>query len=419
MPAETPQATFTDFPGAWVLPPPAMGPWRRVLIALLSIFAMLFVVRSDPVTGVGILVANAVLGCFLAWQRARWPAQQGRISADVEGLRVDDQLVIPARDIVRVLVAAARGTEANTLGPEVVVHHRVLHAVRVAVPDLATAQALRAALGHDVLHRAVHLQVDSFSASRLSRVALALLALLASLGSVLVAMASCALGTEWSLIGILVGPGVLLALALPRRVTIGRDGLLLRWGWRRQWVPLSSVRSVRRVGSGLSIERVDAGPLEMDATLAVDPVAEELTSRRGRAVWMDNLMDQLEMALRARDEAPEAPRESDALRAGDRDVAAWRAELLALGAPRVEHYRAGALRVDDLWRTVEAHDTDAELRVAAAVALGPSLDAAGRVRIEQLATRTAEPALKQALEATATDDTDAQLRALTRAARRR
>jgi hypothetical protein len=50
---------------------------------------------------------------------------------------------------------------------------------------------------------------------------------------------------------------------------------------------------------------------------------------------------------------------------------------------------------------------------------GRALDAAGRVRIEQLATRTAEPALKQALEATATDDTDAQLRALTRAARRR
>jgi hypothetical protein len=313
-----------------------MGPWRRVLIALLSIFAMLFVVRSDPVTGVGILVANAVLGCFLAWRRARWPAQQGRISAGVEGLRVDDQLVIPARDIVRVLVAAARGTEANTLGPEVVVHHRVLHAVRVAVPDLATAQALRAALGHDVLHRAVHLQVDSFSASRVSRVALALLA---SLGSVLAAMASYALGTEWSLIGMLVGPGVLLALALPRRVTIGRDGLLLRWGWRRQWVPLSSVRSVRRVGTGLSIERVDAGAAGNGRYLGGRSGGRGayLPPRPARCGWTTSWTN-WRWPLRARDEAPKAPRESDALRAGDREVAAWRADLHALGAPRAEHY---------------------------------------------------------------------------------
>lgn len=416
MPAETPQASFTDFPGAWVLPPPPVGAWRRVALALLSTFAMLVVVRSDPVFGVGILVANAVLGCFLAWRRARWPAQQGPVSAGLEGLRVDDRLVIPASDIVRVLVAAARGTEANPLGPEVVIHHRVLHAVRVAVPDLATAQALRAALGHDVLHRAVHLQVDSFPASLVSRGALALFAgVLGVLGGVW----SDVLDPGWCLRGTLLAPWVLVVLALPRRVTVGRDGLLLRWGWHRQWVPLSSVRSVRRVGTGLSIERVDAGPLELDATLAVDPVAEGLTSRRGRAVWMDNLMDQLELALRARDEAPKAPRESDALRAGDRDVAAWRAELLALGAPRVEHYRAGALRVDDLWRTVEAPDADTELRVAAAVALEPGLDAGGRVRIGQVAARTAEPALRQALEATATGDTDRQLRALGRAARRR
>lgn len=57
--------------------------------------------------------------------------------------------------------------------------------------------------------------------------------------------------------------------------------------------------------------------------------------------------------------------------------------------------------------------------MAAAVALGPGLDAGGRVRIEQVATRTAEPALRQALEAAVTGDTKAQLRALARATRRR
>lgn len=410
MPAETPQATFTDFPGAWVLPPYPVGPWRRALSALLWVVGMLLMVRSDPGAGLGVLVANAVLLCFLAWRRARWPSQQGRVSAGLDGLAVDDRLVIPSRDIVRVLVAAARGTEANTLGPEVVIHHRLLHAVRVAVPDLAAAQALRAALGHDVKHRAVDYQADALSASRVAGLALAIV------------VGAIAMGTVDALVGAAagyLGLALLLAFARPRRVTVGRDGLLLRRWWRREWVPLSSVRSVRRVGTGLSIERVDAPPLAMDATWFIDPLAEGIPSRRGRAVWMDNLMDQLELALRARDEAPKAPRESDALRAGDRDAAAWRAELLALGAPRVEHYRVGALRVDDLWRTVEAPDADTELRVAAAVALEPGLDAGGRVRIAQVAATTAAPVLRQALEATATGDTDRQLRALGRAARRR
>ena len=78
--------------------------------------------------------------------------------------------------------------------------------VAEAPADLATAQALRAALGHDVLHRAVHLQVDSFSASRVSRVALALvLSVLGVLGGV----GTGVLDPDWSLLGTLLALAVM------------------------------------------------------------------------------------------------------------------------------------------------------------------------------------------------------------------
>lgn len=61
---------------------------------------------------------------------------------------------------------------------------------------------------------------------------------------------------------------------------------------------------------------------------------------------------------------------------------------------------------------VEGASTDASTRVAAAIALAPTLDDDGRARVRVAASASASPKLRVALEAVAKDDNDAVVEAL-------
>ncbi len=60
-------------------------------------------------------------------------------------------------------------------------------------------------------------------------------------------------------------------------------------------------------------------------------------------------------------------------------------------------YRTSAVPQEGLWRIVESPHADRDARTGAAVALAPSLDAAGRQRLRDAATACAEPRLRVAL----------------------
>jgi hypothetical protein len=75
---------------------------------------------------------------------------------------------------------------------------------------------------------------------------------------------------------------------------------------------------------------------------------------------------------------------------------------------RREDYRESSVTADALWPVVEDAAIDPAERVAAAVALRPSLDAGGKSRLRIAAESTLSPRVRVALQA-ALDDDDVQL----------
>lgn len=93
---------------------------------------------------------------------------------------------------------------------------------------------------------------------------------------------------------------------------------------------------------------------------------------------------------------------------GDGSTAAWVELLRARGAS----YRS-AVRIDDLWSVLESAGAPLAARAAAAIALGPSLDADGRRRFRAVKEDAPYP-LRVALKAARGDETTAMVRALER-----
>jgi hypothetical protein len=91
-----------------------------------------------------------------------------------------------------------------------------------------------------------------------------------------------------------------------------------------------------------------------------------------------------------------------------RPIDQWVVALKAM-LEKTSTFREGAaLAIDQLWRVLEDPDAAAERRAAAAVALSPKLDDAGRARMRVAAEATVAPKLRVAFEAAADAD-DARL----------
>jgi hypothetical protein len=95
---------------------------------------------------------------------------------------------------------------------------------------------------------------------------------------------------------------------------------------------------------------------------------------------------------------------------GDGSTSAWVEVLLT----RAASYRS-AVRIDDLWSVLESADAPLGARAAAAIALGPSLDADGRRRFRGVKEDAPYP-LRLALKAARGADTAAMVKALERCA---
>jgi hypothetical protein len=79
------------------------------------------------------------------------------------------------------------------------------------------------------------------------------------------------------------------------------------------------------------------------------------------------------------------------------------ARHLASSARGAEGYRVASVSRDQLWAVVEGQASDAETRTAAAEVLALQLDSADRVRLRGVAAQCAEPRLRVALAALASD----------------
>lgn len=177
---------------------------------------------------------------------------------------------------------------------------------------------------------------------------------------------------------------------LPARVTIGDDGLLVRWLWSRTFVRRAAIASVEQPKkTRLRILKKDGSVCEFDLTSekSVAPVRADL-ARLGERAAADGAR----------------PKHAAAFEALAARVAAWaRApDGTEAASPASVAYRSGD-SPEQLWEIAADVDAPALVRVGAVHALGP-LDDDARARVRELAESSADPLAAGAFDAAAAGD---------------
>jgi hypothetical protein len=202
----------------------------------------------------------------------------------------------------------------------------------------------------------------------------------------------------------------LLQLFIPGRVSIGEDGVLVRWGWQRRFVAIADIASIEvdHEASAFNVrQRVrllihcKSGKTD-DILVAGRPrgvfgASEFWRKRKREAVKMKKCIESAMAAASgaaAGQDAPALPPR------GSKSSEDWIVELRDV--LHHEGYRTQAApMLADLWRVVGDTTADPAKRAAAAVVLGPMLDDQGRKRLRIVADATAAPELHDALDAIA------------------
>ncbi len=201
----------------------------------------------------------------------------------------------------------------------------------------------------------------------------------------------------------------LVLAAIPSRITVGTDGILLEWlGLWKRYIPMRD------------IAKVEVDPKRwgvVNLTLTSGKVESISQGRRpiGRLAMPETtaLRNQIEQAVAASRSSEHVAEASQVLlraKQGD-DHGAWVGELRKL-LDREAGFRDQVLAPDRLWSVVEDAAAQAQARAAAAVALSPLLDQEGKERLRIASNAIAEPKLRVALEAAEGDSEERMAEAL-------
>jgi hypothetical protein len=185
-----------------------------------------------------------------------------------------------------------------------------------------------------------------------------------------------------------------------RYVTVGSDGVALRRGPERRFIPFSAIERVepRPYGADLVLtsgERVDLAVAPPSLVAAKSPrVAEQRLAKARR----DHLLARLEAGL-----VPgERVTGEDRLARHGKSVAEWREAMRALVRDDGAGYRAAQVPIEHAARVLENGRAEPEARIGAALALSahedPALKKRVRIAIEACADDETKLALTQALE---------------------
>jgi hypothetical protein len=182
----------------------------------------------------------------------------------------------------------------------------------------------------------------------------------------------------------------MIAGLLPGRADIGADGFLFRWLGVRRYIRARDVSRIVAVAkpSGVRIDSKNGSSLTIPMAPVGGPKPESFADQL-RAAMKEAHTENVEEVLLA-DRA-----------AGVRD---WVRRLRALATDG--SFRSMALSAERLWEVIENPGARPEARFAAAVALGPLLDADGRARIRIATQAIAAPHLRVAVEAAVAEEPD-------------
>ncbi len=349
-----------------------------------------FVALQPAVSAMTFLVSAAIVTSlsFVALLRSapKRIAGMRRVNADGRGLLVDGELVMPRQSILHARVKDAKPNEDGLT--TVVIEPRGLASTHlVRVHSARIAQALADTLEQEPSDLT---RFDALPpwAHRMRWLAI----ILTTSPWILFNLLRHLPGFT---IFIVLGLYALIALPMlvPQKVSIGEDGVLLRWAGRRRFLSFSSIRAVRTTPLGI----------EIDLASEDEPVVEiRLTHRAEAETQRRNAMhDRIEKGIAAH-QALE-PIEDEALLArGSRSIDEWMQQMAMLGAGDAAGYRVMAIPRERLWAVLENPGAAASAREGAALALHARLDDAERERLEAIAEKSASPRLRIALDAVVT-----------------
>jgi len=344
---------------------------------------------------VGLIAAAEVIGVFFL------PAiapngfgfvngeRRGPLRADRDGIGFRGRSLLSRAQIRHVAVE-------GMIGGRQFVHVSALHAkndVYIELDDAEKARALVVALDLDPEKHVATFSVDEDPLRSRTRWLGARL-LIAS-GALLVAAAVVYVARRNEAFLLALVPALLVySLLLPRArvridIALAADGLTLRHRGRQRSIPLSTI--AESTVSGNTATLVLAGGETLDLRFGADN--DETAALHQRA-----FVARLRQAL-GRRHRPHDPGEA-MLTKGEQDTSDW-AKHLATLARAEEGYRVATVQPDTLWRIAEGPSAEPSARVGALVALHARLDDDARVRLQDLATRTAQRDLRAAMEAAA------------------
>lgn len=367
-----------------------------MIVGPLALVAFAAGLLPPGVLGVHAFLAGFALFRFVTRYNLRPVRKREALRVSAEGVRIGD-VTVPRSAIhagfYQPRVAARPGAPGSTLR---LLDRRGRVLVEVEVESEDQAIEMLAALGLDAAQKRAEFRVaNPVFATKWRQVAL--------FGALFAGAAG--LGASPALVGLALVPILVLALT-PARIEVGVDGLLVRWLWRKRFVPMSAIRSV---------ESEDDRAVKI--TLTSGEVVTVYTSlpRRGSggpsAAHHASILARIEEAWRVYAERGTAVDASALVARGGRDPAAW---TLALARLSVDggNYREGVVRAEDLLRVVEDPRAPADARAGAALVLHKSGDADARARVRASAEAVASPRLRVALDAAGGDDLGAVERAL-------
>jgi hypothetical protein len=317
--------------------------------------------------------------------------RHGPLRADREGIGFRGRSLLSRAQIRHVAVEGLIGgrqiVHVSTLRPKDDVH--------IELEDDERARALVAALDLDPEKHVATFSVDEDPLRSRARWLAARVMIAA--GALLIAAAVLYLARRndfflFALVPALLGYSLLLPRARARTdIALAADGLTLRHRGRQRSIPLSTIAEPTVSGNTATLVLTSGETLDLrfggdnDETAALHHAA---------------FMARLRQALGRRHRLPIADPGEAMLTKGEQATSDWAKHLSTL-ARAEEGYRVATVPPDTLWRIAEGVSAEPSARVGALVALHARLDDDARVRLQDLATRTAQRDLRAALEAAA------------------
>ena len=181
------------------------------------------------------------------------------------------------------------------------------------------------------------------------------------------------------------------------RISVGVDGVELRWLWWSRFYPFARVKAIRpyakdqRHGLEIELKSGERRPI--------------LISKGNETELAKLAFDRVQQSFQAYAEGANAADVSAALARRDRSPHEWLERLRALGAGANADMRTAVVSHERLWQIVDDPSAAATDRASAAVALASSGTEEDRLRVGTAAKRIVAPKLRIALEKTATAST--------------